>query len=166
MGMMATSINAKALESFFTLKNLPVSNYNSLEFESIAPKVDAIKADLDLKAGKVVIFGGGTGKPFLSTDTAAAMRAIDIKAEVILMAKNGVDGVYTSDPKKNADARHIPELTFDDVIQQNLQVVDKEAMQLLKGKNIDILLFNMNQDNSIIGIFNNESQNKTIIKDN
>ncbi len=165
MGMLATSINALGLKTFFENKGLESVMQNSLELEDISGKVipeDAIKS---LEEGKVVIFGGGTGKPYVSTDTGAAMRAIDINADVILMAKNGVDGVYTHDPLRYPDAEFIDELTFDEVVERNLKVVDFDAMKMLKGKKIDILLFNMNTPNNIINLYKDQSTRKTIIKD-
>ncbi len=165
MGMLATSINALGLTTFLKNKGLDAVMQNSLELESISEKVNPKKAIDALEKGRIVIFGGGTGKPYVSTDTGAAMRAIDIDAEVILMAKNGVDGVYTHDPLRYPDAQFIDELTFDEVVNKNLKVVDFDAMKMLKGKNIDILLFNMNTPNNIINLYKDNSTRKTIIKD-
>ncbi len=163
MGMMATTINGLALKTFLKERDIPAYLMNSFEVEDIAEKVDASKAKEMIKE-KVIIFGGGTGKPYLSTDTAAAMRAIDIDADLILMAKNGVDGVYDTDPKKNPSAKFLPEISFDEVISQGIKVVDHEAMKMLKGKNIDIVLFNMNIPNNIINLFEDDRTKKTIIK--
>ena len=163
MGMMATSINALGLKTYFNENGLEAEMLNSLQFEKIADKVTPELAKKELE-NKVVIFGGGTGAPYLSTDTAAAMRALDIEADVILMAKNGVDGVYTADPKTNVDAEFISEITFDEIIERDLKVVDHEAMKMLKGQNIDILLFNMNIPNNIVNLFKNPDTKKTIIK--
>ncbi len=166
MGMLATSINALGLKTFLNNKGLDTIMQNSLELEDISGKVNSEEAIEALEDGKVVIFGGGTGKPYVSTDSGAAMRAIEIKADVILMAKNGVDGVYTHDPLRYPDAEFISELTFDEVVNRNLKVVDFKAMEMLKGKGIDILLFNMNTPNNIIKLYKDNSTRKTIIKDN
>ncbi len=165
MGMMATSINALGLVTFLNNNGVSAVLQNSLKFEKISDGIDYESADKDLKENKIVVFGGGTGKPYLSTDTASALRAIGIEADGILMAKNGVDGVYTDDPKTNPDAKLIPSLTFQDVVDQDLKVVDHEAMEMLKGKNIDLILFNMNTPNNIINLYKDMNTNKTIIKE-
>ncbi len=166
MGMMATSINALGMTTFLNNNGVDAIMQNSLLFEKISLGIDPKEAIEALEDNKIVVFGGGTGKPYLSTDTAAALRAIDIKADVILMAKNGVDGVYTDDPNINHDATLIPELSFQDIIDQDLKVVDHEAMELLQGKNIDLLVFNMNTPNNIINLYKDGNANKTIIKEN
>ncbi len=165
MGMMATSINALGIATFLNNNGVGAVMQNSLAFEKISNGIDCEAADKALKAGNIVVFGGGTGKPYLSTDTAAALRAIDINADGILMAKNGVDGVYTEDPNVNPEAKLISELSFQDVVDQNLKVVDHEAMKMLKGKGIDLILFNMNTPNNIINLYEDHNTNKTIIKE-
>ncbi len=165
MGMMATTINALGISTFLNNNGVEAVMQNSLSFEKISDGINKSKAINDLEKGKIVIFGGGTGKPYLSTDTAASLRAIDIKADGIFMAKNGVDGVYTDDPNINPDAVLIPTLSFQDIIDKGLKVVDHEAMEMLKGKNIDLILFNMNTPNNIINLYKNKQTNKTIIKE-
>ncbi len=166
MGMMATTINALGLMTFFNNKNLKTVMQNSLKFEKISDGINSTEAIKELGKKNVVIFGGGTGEPYLSTDTAAAMRAIEINADVILMAKNGVDGVYDADPKFNLNSKFISKLTFDEVINQKLKVVDLESMKLLNGKKIDVLLFNMNVTNNIINLYKDFSKvKKTIISE-
>ncbi len=165
MGMMATSINALGLVTFLNNNGVKAVLQNSLKFEKISDGLNSEKAKSDLGNGEVVIFGGGTGQPYVSTDTAAAMRAIEIEADAILLAKNGVDGVYDDDPRINIDATFIPELTFNEFLSKNLKVVDKEAIEMLKGKNIDIILFNMNTPNNIINLYKDENTKKTIIKE-
>ncbi len=166
MGMMATSINALGIATFLNNNGVEAVMQNSLSFEKISDGINTEEAIQALQDKKIVVFGGGTGRPYLSTDTAAALRAIDINADGILMAKNGVDGVYTEDPNVNPDATLIPNLSFQDVIDQNLKVVDHEAMEMLKGKNIDLILFNMNTPNNIINLYKDKNTNKTIIKEN
>ncbi|BDU67700.1 MAG: uridylate kinase [Candidatus Tyloplasma litorale] len=165
MGMLATTINAIGLNSFFNKNGVESKLQNSLKIENVSSGINVKAANKFLSEKKVVIFGGGTGKPYLSTDTAAAMRAIEIKADAILMAKNGVDGVYDDDPLKNANAQFIPELSFQDVIKNKLRVVDLEAMELLKNQKIDLILFNMNTPNNIISLYKNKYTKKTIIKE-
>ncbi len=166
MGMMATSINALGIKTFLENNGVPAEFQNSLKFEKISKGLNKKKSKKFLSEGKVVVFGGGTGKPYLSTDTAASMRAIDINADAILMAKNNVDGVYTSDPMKSKDAKHLSEISFEEIISKKLKVIDEEAINLLKGKNIDIILFNMNTPSNIINLYNDSKTKKTIIKEN
>jgi len=164
MGMMATSINALGLTTYLNNNGINAIMQNALLFEDISPKVDKNIAIEALTNNKIVIFGGGTGKPYLSTDTAAAMRAIDIEADAILMAKNCVDGVYTSDPNANKDSEFIPELTYQEIIDAKFEVADTKAMKLLKDQNIDTIIFNMNKQNNIINLYKNLESKKTIIR--
>ena len=102
-----------------------------------------------LEKNRVVIFAAGTGSPFFSTDTTAALRASEIGADVILMAKNGVDGVYDADPKFNPNAKRYDRLSYRDVIQQNLQIMDLTAITMCNDNNIDLIVFNMNAKGNI-----------------
>lgn len=165
IGMLSTSINALVLNLF--LNNLGITSkvQNAFKIENIVDKFNAKKAIQQLENNHVVILGGGTGKPYLSTDTAAAQFAKSIKAKVILMAKNNVDGVYDSDPLLNKTAKFLPNLSFEELIAKNLKVIDHEALEILKGTKIDILLFNMNKRNNIINLYRNEKTKKTIIKE-
>ncbi|NQX83110.1 MAG: UMP kinase [Mycoplasmataceae bacterium] len=165
MGMLATTINALGMVTFLNNHGVESVLQNSLFFEKISNGINSEEAKKDLKLKKIVVFGGGTGKPYLSTDTAASMRAIEIEADAILMAKNGVDGVYDDDPRINLDANFIPYLTFDEVIKRKLKVVDLEAMEMLKDKKIDLLLFNMNTPNNIINLYKDINTRKTIISE-
>ena len=103
-----------------------------------------------MEKGRVVIFGGGTGLPYFSTDTAAALRANEIKADAILMAKNGVDGVYSADPKKDPTATKFDHLTYKDVLSKNLQIMDSTAASLCMDNNMELVVFNMNEDGNIV----------------
>lgn len=163
MGMLATSINALGITSYFNQNNLKTKMQNALDFEKISEVIDIKKANSYLKNNYILLFGGGTGKPFLSTDTAAALRALDIQADAILMAKNEIDGVYDSDPKTNSKAKLFSKLTFQEVIDKKLKFADEEAMKLLQGKNIDIIVFNMNKKNNIVNLYNNPKTKKTLI---
>jgi len=102
-----------------------------------------------LEKGRVVIFAAGTGSPYFSTDTTAALRASEIGADVILMAKNGVDGVYDADPKVNPNAKRYDHLTYREVITRNLQIMDHTAITMCADNNIDLIVFNMNQNGNI-----------------
>lgn len=164
MGMTATTFNALGISTYFNQKGLKTYMQNALDFEKISDKLNSKKAIAHLNKYDVVIFGGGTGKPFLSTDTAAADRALEIKADVIFVAKNGTDGVYTADPNKVKTAKFIEYITYQEMISKKLNAMDLAAMKKLKGKNIDILLFDFNKKDNIINIFKQpEKTKKTII---
>ncbi len=163
MGMMATTINAVALASFFNENNLEAIVVNALSFEDIATDLDAKESQKLLESGKIIIFGGGTGKPSISTDTAASMRAIQIDAQAILIAKNNTDGVFDKDPNKYPDAKFYPEINYDQILEQNLKVIDLESLKILKNKSIDLIIFNMNKKDFIKNLYNNKYR-KTIVR--
>ena len=144
MGMMGTVINAVAMSSF--LKKIGVESvvYSALpEIKEVTIAYDADKVKSDLSQGKVCFLAGGTGKPFFTTDTAATLRAIEIGCDAILMAKNGVKGVYDKDPTVHADARFFPEITFKEMRELNIQIMDQTAVELIENTNIEILVFSM-----------------------
>ena len=157
MGMMGTVINATAVSAM--LKEVGV---DSVVFSAInAPKEIATpyskeEAEAALNEGKVVFLAGGTGKPFFTTDTASTLRAIELNMDAILMGKNGVEGVYDSDPNKNKDAKFIKTITFDEIINLNLQVMDITAVQLLVDKNIEIRVFSMSDLTNFIRVCEGE----------
>lgn len=117
-----------------------------------------------LEKGRVVIFGAGTGNPYFSTDTTAALRASEIKADVILMAKNGVDGVYSADPKKDPTATKFDTLTYMDLINKGLQVMDITATSMCMDNDVDLVVFNMNQEGNILKAVKGEVDGTTISK--
>ena len=118
---------------------------------------DAEEANRLLEEGYVLIFGGGVGKPYHSTDTGSAQRAMDIHADVILMAKSGVDGVYDADPDTHPDARRFDELTFDDILNLNLKVIDSQAAELCREGKIEAFVFNMADENNIVKAVRDEA---------
>ena len=150
MGMMGTVINAVALGA--KLKTLGVP---SLVTSAIGPvpevnvpySVDV--ADKAMNEGKVVFLSGGTGKPYCTTDTAAAMRAVELKVDAILMGKNGVEGVYDKDPRANKDAKFFPVISYNEMIKLNLQIMDQSALELIKDKDIQVRVFKMEADNFV-----------------
>ena len=117
-----------------------------------------------MEKGRVLIFSGGTGNPFFSTDTTAALRAAEINADVILMAKNGVDGVYDSDPKTNSNAKLVTDITYMELISKQLQVMDNTAVTLCMNNNIELVVFNMKDVNNIIRVINGENVGTRIRK--
>ena len=149
MGMLATIINALAVQSALEQVDVPTRVQTAVEINRVAEPFIVRKAVRHLEKGRVVIFGGGTGSPYFSTDTTAALRASEINADVILMAKNGVDGVYSADPKKDPNATKYESLTYMDLISKNLQVMDTTATSMCMDNNIDLVVFNMNERGNI-----------------
>ena len=149
MGMLATVINCLALSDTLQQIGVKSSVLTAVEMNKIAEPFTARGAKAHLENGEVVIFGAGTGNPFFSTDTGAALRAAEIEADVIFKATN-VDGVYNSDPNKNPDAKKYDELTHSEVLAKDLHVMDAAAASLCRDNNINILVFNLNDPDNII----------------
>jgi uridylate kinase len=143
MGMMAGVINALALQDSLEKEGLPTRVLTALEIKAVAEPYIRRRAMRHLEKGRVVVFAGGTGNPYFSTDTAAALRAAEMHAEVILMAKQGVDGVYDADPKLNREAKRYERLRYDEAIQRNLRVMDQTAIALCRENNLPIIVFDM-----------------------
>jgi uridylate kinase len=148
MGMLATMLNALALQNVLEKQGIYTRVLSALEMKELAEPYIRRRATRHLEKGRVVIFGGGTGNPFFTTDTAAALRAMEISAEVILKATK-VDGVYTADPMKHKDAKLLTELSYLDVLQQKLKVMDSTAISLCMDNNLPIIVFNMLQKGNI-----------------
>lgn len=149
MGMLATIMNALALQDALENIDVPTRVQTSINMSQIAEPYIRRKAIRHLEKKRVVIFAGGTGNPYFSTDTAAALRATEINADVILMAKNNVDGVYNDDPRKNGNAVKFEELTHLEVISQGLQVMDSTASSLSMDNDIPLVVFNLNEPGNI-----------------
>lgn len=165
MGMLGTIMNSLAIQNILEQNGVQTRVMTSLPIDALAEPYIRRKAIHHLDKGFVVIFGGGTGNPFFSTDTAAALRASEIGAEVILMAKNGVAGVYSADPKTNKDAVLYDKISYLDVIQQQLKVMDTTAVSLCMENNIDLVVFNMSDTNNLIRVINGEKIGTIIRKD-
>ena len=148
MGMLATCINALALQDALEGIGVMTRVQTAIEMKEIAEPFIRRRAVRHLEKGRVVIFGEGSGNPYFSTDTAAALRAAEIEADVILLAKN-VDGVYDKDPNKFADAKKYDKLTYMEVIEQGLQVMDTTATTLCMDNNIPILVFGISEEGNI-----------------
>ncbi len=148
MGMLATCINALALQDALEGIGVMTRVQTAIEMKEIAEPFIRRRAVRHLEKGRVVIFGAGSGNPYFSTDTAAALRAAEIEADVILLAKN-VDGVYDKDPNKFADAKKYDKLTYMEVIEQGLQVMDTTATTLCMDNNIPILVFGISEEGNI-----------------
>ena len=150
MGMLGTVINALAVQNALEQKNVETRVQTAIEMQKVAEPFIQRRAIRHLEKGRVVIFGAGTGSPYFSTDTTAALRASEIGADVILMAKNGVDGVYDSDPKKNPAAKKFDTLSYMELLQRELQVMDSTATSMCMDNNIDLVVFNMNERGNIV----------------
>ena len=150
MGMLGTVINALAVQNALEQEGVPTRVQTAIEMQKIAEPFIVRRAVRHLEKGRFVIFGAGTGSPYFSTDTTAALRASEIKADVILMAKNGVDGVYSADPKKDPNAVKYDKLSYMDLIQQGLQVMDATATTMCMDNDIDLVVFNMNTRGNIL----------------
>ena len=164
MGMLGTIINALALQSAIEKIGIGCRVLSALEIKAVAETYIRRRAIRHLEKGRVVIFAGGTGNPYFTTDTCATLRAMEIEADAILMAKNGVDGVYTADPKVDKNAQFIKTITFDEMLKRELRVMDPTAIALLKDNQIEIRVFDMNEPTNIEKLINGEDIGTTIIK--
>ena len=149
MGMLATAINCLAIADVLEQKGVDVRVQTAIEMRSVAEPYIRSKAIRHMEKGRVVIFGCGTGNPFFSTDTAAVLRAAEIDADAILLAKN-IDGVYSADPKKDPNAVKYDSISYDDVLAQHLQVMDSTAASLCRDNGMPLLVFNLEDPENIV----------------
>jgi uridylate kinase len=156
MGMLASVINALALQDALEKEGLATRVLSALEMPSVCEPYIRRRAERHLDKGRVVVFAGGTGNPYFSTDTAAALRAAELGCELILMAKQGVDGVYDVDPKENADARRYESLSFDEAIGKNLRVMDQTALSLCRENRLPIVVFDSGVQGNILKVASGE----------
>ena len=161
MGMIATIMNALALQDAIEQKGVPVRVQTALSIPSVAEPFILRKALRHFECGRVVIFACGTGNPYFSTDSGAALRATEIKADVLLMAKN-VDGVYDSDPKTNPNAKKIDEISYMEIINHNLNVMDFTALTLCMENKMPIVAFGLNEKDGLIKAAHGEKIGTTI----
>jgi len=156
MGMLATMINALALQDALEQKQVQTRVLSGIEMPRIAESYIRRRAIRHLEKGRVVIFGSGTGNPYFSTDMAAALRANEISAQVVLKATN-VDGVYSADPKKDAKAQRFEKVTFQEVLERGLKVMDASAIALCMDNELPILVFNMMKPGNLVSAVLGES---------
>jgi uridylate kinase len=149
MGMLATVLNGLALQDALEKEGAFTRVQSAITISEVAEPYIRRRAMRHLEKGRVVIFAAGTGNPFFTTDTAAALRALEIHAEAILMAKNGVEGVYTADPRKDPAAEFLPELTHREAIERRLNVMDSTALSLCMDNDLPIHVFNMDDERNI-----------------
>lgn len=157
MGMMATVINAIALRDVIESVGLSSKVYSAMAIEGVSSGFNANEVKKQLASGNVVVFAAGTGSPFFTTDTAAALRGVEIDADIVLKATK-VDGIYTADPVKDASATRYQTLTYDQVIQKNLQVMDMTAFVLCRDHKMPIRVFDMFKDHAAIRIVQGEDE--------
>ena len=155
MGMLATVINALAVQDILERKGVDTRVMTAIRMEALAEPYIRRRAIRHLEKGRVVIFAGGTGNPYFSTDTAAVLRALEIEANIILKATN-VDGIYTADPRKDPKAEFLPEVGYQDAIVRGLGVMDANAFALCKDNGLPIQVFNINQPGAIARILSGE----------
>ena len=156
MGMLATVLNALALQDALEKLGAHTRVQSAITISEVAEPYIRRRAIRHLEKGRIVIFAAGTGNPFFTTDTAAALRALEIHADAILMAKHGVDGVYTDDPRAVADAQFLPELTHREAIERRLEVMDSTALSLCMDNSLPIYVFNMDDEGNIERIVSGE----------
>jgi len=156
MGMLATVINGLALQGALEEEGIYTRLQSAIEMDKIAEPFIRRRANRHLEKGRVVIFGGGTGNPYFTTDTAATLRAVEIKADVILKGTR-VDGIYTADPEKDATATKYETISFEEVYEKGLNVMDMTAFTLSKENNVPIIVFDMNKPGNLKKIVTGES---------
>jgi uridylate kinase len=156
MGMLATVLNALALQDALEKESIATRVQSAITISEVAEPYIRRRAMRHLEKGRIVIFAAGTGNPFFTTDTAAALRAAELHAEIVLMAKNGVEGVYTADPALDPKAEFIPEITHMDALTRGLQVMDSTAFALCMDNNLPIVVFNMTDGRNIDKIVSGE----------
>jgi uridylate kinase len=156
-GMLATIINAVALQDVLEQQGLVVRTQTAINVQQVAEPYIRRRAISHLEQGRIVIFAAGTGNPYMSTDTAAALRAVEISAEAVLMAKNNVDGVYEADPIRNPQARRFERLSYIDAIQRRLGVMDSTALSLCMDNALPIIVFDLAAPRSIERVVSGES---------
>jgi len=156
MGMLATAINGLALQSALEDADVQTRLLTAIKMEQVAEPFIKRRAVRHLEKGRVVIFGGGTGNPYFTTDTAAVLRAIEVSAEVILKGTR-VDGIYTSDPEKNNDAIKFDTISFKDVMNKGLKVMDMTAFTLSEENKLPIIVFDMNKKGNLLKLVSGEN---------
>jgi len=156
MGMLATVINSMALQAELEKQGVAVKLLSGLNIDPIAESTSGRKVKEHLASGKIVIVAGGTGNPFFTTDTASALRAVEIEADVLLKGTR-VDGVYTADPEKDPNAMKYETLTFDEAYSKNLKIMDMTAFTLCRENNMPILVFDMNTEGNLMKVVKGEN---------
>jgi len=165
MGMLGTVMNCLALQDFLEKQGVETRVQTAITMGQVAEPYIPRRAMRHLEKGRVVIFGAGAGMPYFSTDTVAAQRALEIGAEVILMGKRGVDGVYDADPHKHADAVKFDQLTYDEFLSRGLQVADATAVSMCRDNDLDMVVFNLSVEGNIGRVVQGEKIGTTVSRD-
>ena len=163
MGMLATVINSMAIQSTLQAKGVKAALLSGLYIDRIADSMSSAKAIKLLEEGYVVVIGGGTGNPFFTTDTGSALRAVEVKADIILKGTR-VDGIYTADPEKDPTARKYESITYDEAYQKNFKVMDLTAFTMCKENNMPMLVFDMNTKGNLTKVLNGEKIGTIVTK--
>ncbi|MGI9097380.1 MAG: UMP kinase [Solirubrobacteraceae bacterium] len=163
MGMLATVLNALALQDALEKQGADTRVQSAITISEVAEPYIRRRAMRHLEKGRVVIFAAGTGNPFFTTDTAAALRAVEIHAEAILMAKNGVEGILSADPREDADAQLIREISHMDAVRRGLRVMDYTALTLCAENRMPLHVFNMNDESNIERIVSGEQVGTVVV---
>ena len=163
MGMLATVINSMAIQSTLQAKGVKAALLSGLYIDRIADSMSSAKAIKLLEEGYVVVIGGGTGNPFFTTDTGSALRAVEVKADIILKGTR-VDGIYTADPEKDPTAKKYESITYDEAYQKNLKVMDLTAFTMCKENNMPMLVFDMNAKGNLTKVLNGEKIGTIVTK--
>lgn len=163
MGMLATVINSMAIQSALQSKGVRTALLSGVHIDRIADSMSSAKAIALLDAGNVVVIGGGTGNPFFTTDTASALRAVEIKADVILKGTR-VDGIYTADPEKCSHAVKFDTITYDEAYNKNLKVMDLTAFTMCKENDMPMIVFDMNTKGNLMRVLNGEKIGTLVTK--
>ncbi|GAA5414713.1 UMP kinase [Ureaplasma ceti] len=156
IGMLATVMNGLLIKNVFLKNAIPTEVYSAISMNKICEEFCIRNVKQALDNDTVCIFVAGTGSPFFTTDSGAALRASEISADMILMGKNGVDGVYDSDPLKNPNAQRFDKLTYSEVLEKNLTIMDHSALTLCKDNNVEIVVFNIDEPNSFVKAMKHE----------
>jgi uridylate kinase len=149
MGMLGTVMNCLALQDFLEQAGVETRVQSAITMGQVAEAYIPRRAIRHMEKGRVVIFGAGAGLPYFSTDTVAAQRALEVHADVGLMAKSGVDGVYTADPKKDPAAEKLEKLSYDDALRRDIRVMDQTAMTMCKDNNLSMVVFGMEGEGNV-----------------
>jgi uridylate kinase len=155
MGMLSTVINSIALQDAIEKRGLTCRVMSAIEMHQVAEPYIRRRAMRHLEKGRIVIFAAGTGNPYFSTDTAASLRAMEIKADILLKATS-VDGIYTADPKTNPEATKFDQITYNDILRLNLRVMDTTAVSLCKDNNMPMMVFSMKEQGNIVRVVGGE----------
>ena len=162
MGMLGTVMNCLALQDFCEKAGVQTRVQTAIAMGQVAEPYVPRRAERHLEKGRVVIFGAGSGMPYFSTDTVAAQRALEISAEVLLMGKQGVDGVYDSDPKQNPNATKFDDLTYDDYLARDLKVADATAISMARDYSLPMIFFSLDADDTIVRVVAGERIGTTV----